>query len=162
MSITQELVKELFDYRDGQLYWKKTTSKRSIAGNLAGYLSKRGYWRVSIDYKHYYTHRIIFLMFHGHLPKLLDHIDSNPLNNKIENLRAATSAENVRNSKLRKNNTSGVKGVSWSKLHKKWRVEVMVDGKTHRLGLFKDLELAQLVAQEARNKYHKDFANHGQ
>lgn len=161
MSITQELVKDLFDYKEGQLYWKKTTSNRSIAGNLAGYLSKRGYWRVSIDYKHYYTHRIIFLMFHGHLPKLLDHIDSNPLNNKIENLRAATSAENVRNSKLRKTNTSGIKGVSWDKQHKKWSVAIMVSGKNYRIGRFKDLELAQLAIAEARNKYHQEFANHG-
>jgi hypothetical protein len=161
MSITQELVKELFEYKDGQLFWKKTTSKRSIAGNLAGYLTKRGYWRVSINYKHYYTHRIVFLMFHGHLPKLLDHIDGNPLNNKIENLRAATSAENVRNSKLRNTNKSGIKGVCWDKQHKKWSVTIMVSGKNYRIGRFKDLELAQLAIEEARNKYHKEFANHG-
>jgi hypothetical protein len=161
MSITQELVNELFEYKDGQLFWKKTTSKRSIAGNLAGYLTKRGYWRVSINYKHYYTHRIVFLMFHGHLPKLLDHIDGNPLNNKIENLRAATSAENVRNSKLRNTNKSGIKGVCWDKQHKKWSVTIMVSGKNYRIGRFKDLELAQLAIEEARNKYHKEFANHG-
>ena len=161
MSITQELVKELFDYRDGNLYWKNTKSNRVVKGSVAGGLCKKGYFRISINYKHYYNHRIIFLMFHGYLPKLIDHKDGNRLNNKIENLRQATFAENLRNSKLRKNNTSGVKGVSWSKLHKKWRVAVMLNGDTYRLGLFKDLELAQLVAEEARNKYHKEFANHG-
>jgi hypothetical protein len=161
MPITQEEVKELFEYKDGQLFWKNPKSNRCKHGQLAGSIGKRGYWRVCINYKQHYQHRLIFLMFHGHLPQILDHKDGNPLNNKIENLREATAAENLRNSKLRKNNTSGVKGVSWSKLHKKWRAVVMVNGVNHRLGLFKDLELAQLVAEEARNKYHKEFAKHG-
>lgn len=161
MSITQELVKELFDYKDGQLYWKKSVSKRCKAGEVAGHIGQRGYWRVGINYKRYTTHRIVFLMFHGYLPECIDHIDGNSLNNKIENLREASTSENLRNSKISVRNTSGVKGVSWDKKKKSWSVLIMVNYKQIRIGRFKDLKLAKLAAQEARNKYHKDFANHG-
>jgi hypothetical protein len=161
MSITQDLIKELFEYKDGQLYWKNPTSSRCKSGQVAGAIGKRGYWRVGVNYKHYTTHRIVFLLFHGYLPKLIDHIDGNCLNNKIENLREATTSENLRNSKLSAKNTSGTKGVTWDKQTKSWSVGIMVNYKQIRIGRFKDLELAQLVAQEARNKYHKEFANYG-
>ena len=58
-------------------------------------------------------------------------------------------------------NTSGVKGVSWRRKSKKWTVRVTVDGEYKSFGSYDDLELAELVAIEARNKYHKEFANHG-
>ena len=161
MQITQQLVKELFEYRDGELYWKIRPAQRVRAGDKAGKIEKQGYKVVSIKSKFYKVHRIIFLMFHGYVPDILDHIDGNKLNNNINNLRPATHAQNCRNAKIPKTNTSGYKGVTWDKENKKWMVQISVNGKNKKIGRFFDLELAGLAAEEARNKYHKEFANHG-
>ncbi len=161
MTITQDKVKELFEYRDGALFWKVKLNSRIVIGSKAGTLDKDGYVCIKIDKKIYKSHRLIYLYHHGNLPTFIDHIDGNKSNNKIENLRSATNSENVKNAKLRKDNSSGIKGVNWHKVTKKWAVQISVNGQKKHIGIFDDLELASLVAQEARNKFHKEFANHG-
>jgi hypothetical protein len=94
------------------------------------------------------------------LPEFLDHIDGNTFNNCIENLRPATISQNNCNQVIRKDNTSGIKGVSWCKTWKKWKVRVQINRKRISFGYFKNLELAELVAIEARNKFHGNFAKH--
>lgn len=157
--ITQEYLHEIFDYKDGVLYWKKS-GKGRIKSLIVGGPDKDGYIQVSINHKKYKAHRLIFMMFHGFLPKMIDHIDGNPSNNRIENLRESTHLQNQYNRKIAKNNTSGYKNVRWSKKDKRWTVIIKVCGKNTYIGQFKDLELADLVAQEARDKYHKEFARH--
>ena len=97
-------------------------------------------------------------MFNVYMPKEVDHIDGNSLNNKIENLREANRSENVCNIGIKKTNTSGYKGVHWDKARNKWMVTVQKNKKIVFNKRFEDLELAVLVAEEARNKYHKEFA----
>ena len=97
-------------------------------------------------------------MFHGYLPKCVDHIDRDQTNDRIENLRAATVAENQRNVALRKDNSSGVKNVCWNKRSKKWGVQLSFNGKIRHFGHYDNLELAELVALEARAKFHGKFA----
>jgi hypothetical protein len=159
--LTKEFLHNIFDYCDGKIFWKAKLSSKTHIGTRAGCLSSDGYRYVGINKKRYSEHRIIFLMEKGYLPKLVDHIDNNPLNNKIENLREATNFQNSQNAKLAKTNTSGFKGVFWHKINKKWLVSLKIQGKNKHFGYFKDLELAALVVQEARNKYHGSFANHG-
>jgi len=113
---------------------------------------------VQVDKKLYLTHRVIFLMHHGYMPVIVDHIDGNPKNNKIENLRDATYLQNALNVKVRKDSISGVQNVGWHKTHKTWCVHLTVYGKRKCIGYFKDLELAELVAQEARRKYYGNYA----
>ena len=161
MSITQDLVKELFYYEDGVLYYKVKTCNRIRKGQKAGGMAGDGYLHTSINSKKYKNHRIIFLMFKGFLPAVIDHIDGNPLNNNINNLRPATTSQNLQNAKLSKANTSGIKGVTWEKDRKKWKAQLMFNGQVHRLGSFDDIELAALVIEEARLKHHKEFARHG-
>jgi hypothetical protein len=156
--ITQELVLKLFEYKDGCLYWKSMPYKRNdLIGTEAGTLDgdRR---QITINKKHYKTHRLVYLMFHGFIPKEIDHIDNNPLNNRIENLRSANRSEQACNTRLRKDNTSGIKGVSWDKKRNKWKVSINKNKKNVYGARFDDLELAELVAVEARNKYHKEFA----
>lgn len=160
-SITQDYVKQLFEYRDGELYWKIKHSRNVWIGRKVGSKTQRGYYQLQLNKKFYLNHRIIFLMHHGYLPEYLDHIDGNPSNNKIENLRAATLTQNQYNTKLHKNNNSGFKGVSWCNTTNNWRVRIQIKKVGKVIGYFDDLELAGLVAQEARNKYHGEFANHG-
>jgi hypothetical protein len=67
---------------------------------------------------------------------IADHIDGNTLNNKRSNLRIATNSENVRSQKIHKNNTSGYKGVTWDKGHKKWLAQIMVNYKNCFIGYY--------------------------
>ena len=159
--ITQEQVKKLFDYRNGELYWMINPCKNVKIGDMAGSLNNKGYKRTSINKKIYSIHRLIFLMFHGYLPKVLDHIDGNRLNNQIENLREATAAQNQHNSKKPITNTSGVKCVFWHKQTKKWQVKLKTNGVSKSFGLYNDIEVAKFIAETMRYKYHGAFANHG-
>ena len=161
MTITQNQVKDLFDYRDGELYWKISLAYKIKIGNKAGSLNGRGYLNTKIKGRLYRNHRIIFLYHHGYLPKCIDHIDGNKINNRIENLREATISQNICNARTRADNTSGVKGVSWHKQTKKWIVQLQVKNKAKYFGLYHDIEVAKFIAETMRNKYHGAFANHG-
>jgi hypothetical protein len=157
--MNQDLLHQLFEYRDGELYWK-VNKGTATAGSLASKKRPDGYARVGIDGKRYFAHRLIFLMQYGRLPECIDHIDGNPSNNHIDNLREASHQQNLYNTKLSARNTSGIKGVHWHKLSSKWRVILSICGKKQHIGLFADKELADLVSIEARDKYHKEFARH--
>lgn len=91
--------------------------------------------------------------------KMFDHIDLNPLNNRRDNLRAATYRENAQNGPLRKNNTSGVTGVSWSKDKNKWCVYIQINGKKTYLGSFVNKTEAIVTRLRAEQKYYGQFAS---
>ena len=99
------------------------------------------------------------MLHHGFLTKgkCIDHIDGNPLNNKVENLRESNRKQNSQNSKLRSDNKSGHKGVYWHKKSGKWRVVIKANGKRHYFGLYENKEEAIRVAIEARKKLHGEF-----
>lgn len=156
--LTQDYVRSLFEYVDGDLIWKITKSKRSKIGDKVGHLGSGGYKTVRIDYKSFKVHRIIFLYHHGYLPLEVDHIDGDKLNNKIQNLRPTTKTQNQWNSKTPITNKSGVKGVSWSKSNKKWHVSVGQNGKTFGRKHFEDLNEAKLYVENLRKKLHGDYA----
>jgi hypothetical protein len=144
----------LFYYKNGKLFYKSS-------GKKAGWEQKNGYAKVEINYQTYCQHRIVFLMHHGFLPKVVDHIDGNKLNNNIENLRASNQSKNALYARKKSHNTSGVKGVHFHRISNKWWARISIDGKRKSLGLFDDLELAELVMIEAREKHHGEFAHHG-
>jgi hypothetical protein len=156
--ITKERVLKLLEYRDGSLFWKVKPAKQIAVGAEAGCKNSHGYCVVRVDGVLYGAHRIVFLMHHGYLPDYIDHADGNRLNNSIDNLRSATASENACNKLTQSNNKSGVSGVRWHKQIKHWCVEIQVNKVKHYLGIYKDLELAGLVAAEARNLYHGNFA----
>lgn len=155
-NITQALCIQLFEYRDGCLYWKRGNTRRK-AGDKAGCLDKKGYVQVKIFRKPYKAHRIIFLMSHGWLPRFIDHIDGNPANNRVENLRACTQQQNVFNSSMRSTNTSGYIGVSWDKSANKWRASVRVGNKTTVVGRFDTAEIASEERTRAAKMLHGEF-----
>lgn len=158
--ITKQLVTEYFDHKDGHLYWKKVIhpNKQYLVGQEVGSIHATGYRHVTWMGKIHKVHRLIFLLEHDYLPKEIDHINGDRQDNRIENLREVTRSENQYNKAMCKSNTSGFRGVNWHKHSKSWVVRVCTKGKTKILGYFKDLELAGLVADEARNLYHGKFA----
>jgi len=150
-----------FRYEGGNLIYRIKPANRIKAGEVSGCLNGDGYLQVKIKTKAYAVHRLIFLMHHGCLPGEVDHIDTNKLNNHIENLRPATHAENKHNEGIRKNNTSGVKGVSWNKDAKKWHARCCVNGKEYYIGSFGALSEAEQMIRSFRRQHHGSFANHG-
>jgi hypothetical protein len=151
--ITQEYLKSVLEYDPITGVFKSIKT-----GKKLGYIDAK-YERIEIKGKAYYTHRLAWLYMYGRFPELdIDHINCNKLDNRICNLRVATCIENLRNTGKNKRNTSGAKNVYYHKPTNKWQVRVSIDGKSKHLGLFDDFELADLVATEARNKYHGEFA----
>ena len=162
------LINDLFEYRDGELYWKERPSRRVDISKPAGYINDRGYRRIKIKGKAYRAHRLMYQMFNEHWDitdtsqdNSVDHADRNPLNNNIDNLRIATSSENNCNSGKQKNNTSGTTGVCWDKSSGKWKVRVAVNKKQHYGGYFVNKEDAISKATQMRDELHGEFVNHG-
>lgn len=118
------------------------------------YVMSTIYNKITKETKNFSLHRLIM-----NFPKnmQINHIDGNGLNNQKNNLRVCTQAENLRNSKKSKNNTSGYKGVSYNKYAKKYDARIMIDHKQIFLGNFKTLELAYVAYCKASKKYHGKF-----
>ena len=159
-TLTKDYLHQIFDYKDGELYWKINKASVKI-GQKAGTLDRQNNrLQIQINNKFYKVHRIIFMMFYGYFPKEIDHEDGNPANNKIENLRDSTSSQNNYNQRLRKDNTSGVKGVSWDKQSRKWKARCWVNKKMHLIGFFDNIEQAADAMKSARIELHGNFARH--
>lgn len=157
--ITQERIKELFDYRDdGNLVRKVTVQSRSMAGQVAGGVTGEGRVLVSVDYRRYKAHRLVWLWHHGTMPPEIDHIDGNPSNNRIENLRAVTHAQNMKNSKMPVTNTTGYKGVRYHKGNAKWTAQISINNRSKYLGSFESPEDAAEAYRSAAREHYGEFA----
>lgn len=143
--ITQDDVKEWFDYNEGELVWKKGHPK--VLGKIAGCFKSRGYRYVCLEGKHYRVHRLIFLYHHGYLPALVDHDDNDRRNNRIENLIDRSNSENLLKSPFRNFEESGVKGLIYSVVKKKWILDSDYLRGNKRLGEFDTYEEAVLGAK---------------
>jgi len=109
----------------------------------------------------HYVHRLVALHFisNPENKKYVDHIDGDKTNNKIENLRWATSRENAANARMPTTNTSGVKGVSWDKSRSKWMVRISINGKQTNLGYFSTIEEATEVRRKSAQEHYGEFCN---
>jgi hypothetical protein len=91
----------------------------------------------------------------------VDHINGNKLDNRIENLRICTRAENQRNVRMIRSNKSGFKGVAKHQKSERWRAQIQVNKKQIFLGIFDTPEEASAAYVEAAMKYFGQFANIG-
>ena len=151
--MSPELISKLFQYHDGHLIWKIDSGSRKVKGQIAGSTEASGHRSLKWKGKRYKIHRLIYLMHHGHAPEFLDHIDGDPANNKVENLRPITKSQNMMNSKSR----SDHKNVSWHKGTSRWRVAVTKDRKQYA-SFHKTLEEAKVAAEKLRQELHGDYA----
>lgn len=144
-----------YDLESGHFTNKVDRGATARAGQRAGGITKDGYIRIKIDGTYFMAHSLAFLYVEGKIPPLVDHKDCNPLNNAWSNLRPCDKNQNSRNRRLRKDSTTGIKGVK-AKRHGFY--EVRVGG--NYIGCYKDLELAEFIAREVREKLHEEFARH--
>jgi hypothetical protein len=160
-----DLVRQELDYNKetGEIKWRYSGQGRNI--DRVGRSDERGYVRLTLNYKVYLLHRIIWLYVTGDDPGdfTIDHRNGNTRDNRWENLRLATDDENQRNRRLPRNNTSGVKGVVKDRGMWSARITTKVNGETklRNFGRFKTIEEATEVIKRAREKMHGEFTNHG-
>lgn len=160
-DVTVGRVRQLLDYNpeSGAFLWKIATSSKNPVGSVAGVVNNAGYRLISIDGKKYLAHRLAWLYVHGVWPKGdIDHINRDKLDNRLINLREATRTQNNVNSKVRSDNTSGYRGVTWHRDSQKWRVTVHLNKKQYQVGMFESLEEAVEAQKAAQSKLHKEFA----
>lgn len=173
---TLEYLNECFflDRDTGNIIWKERPAHHFIresamarfnkifSGKHAGNYRPDGYVRILINKTRYYAHRIVYSMSRqmeiSDIPKEIDHIDKNQRNNKPENLRAASRSQNVMNTTIRADNTSGFKGVGFDRRIGKWVARVKLGGKVIYHGSFQNPESASLARNIAAEQIHGIFA----
>ena len=149
-ALTQKILAEKLDYspRTGLFTWKISPARAIKQGKTAGSVHPSGHVFISIARKLYAAHRLAWLYVYGSWPKQsLDHIDGNPANNKIKNLRELGHTKNLQAArKARRNSRAGLLGVSYRKDCNKWQARIQRDKKMLSLGFF-------LTAEEAHEAY---------
>jgi hypothetical protein len=156
--MNSKLLKTLLHYNPdtGLFTWKYSNSDKPIIGTTAGTRHPHGYIRINIHKKMYYAHRLAWLYIYGELPKLeIDHIDRDPSNNRIENLRIATHSQNMSNAPKRRTNICGLKGVC--RHQNRWMARITSQGRGIYLGLFDTAEEAYSAYLVAAKKFHGEF-----
>ena len=142
-----------YDPETGVVTRKIATSRRVKAGSVVGYDDSKGYKRFILRGRKYFVHRLVWLLAHGQWPPgEMDHINRDPSDNRLENLRVVSSTENKKNRRMFSNNKSGVKGV-YKTPHGSWSAEIYVDSKKIRLGWHKDKQDAIKARKDAEEKY---------
>lgn len=166
INLTVEDIRRIFNYdaMTGELTWRyreECPSKWNTrySGKIAGSVNHYGYIRIAINNISYRAHRLIWAWVYGIFPEgEIDHINGNPGDNRLVNLRIATHQENLRNVRKSPNNISGVKGVQYDKHRGTWAPQIRVKDKTINLGRFYSLEEAKKIRREAELKYFGEFS----
>lgn len=161
-ELTHDRLLELVNYDpDTGLFTNRVRrSNVSPIGKILGTKNSSGHLVAQIDKKIYLLHRLAWFYYYKEWPKnILDHIDRNPENNRIHNLREATKITNSYNSKLRKDNTSGIKGVYFDKRRNLFYSQIVANKQKTFLGYFKTKEEAAKAYTDAARLAHGEFIN---
>lgn len=158
--ITQDELKELFSYDSSTgLFIRKTITGRHgrwKSGDIAGSVNAQGYWQINIGGHVYLAHRLVWLYVYGYFPIGVDHINGIRRDNRLHNLREATQAQNMQNEKLaRKNNVSGLLGVTFRKDRGTYVAKIRSNGKQINLGTFDNAEDAHAAYISAKREMHQ-------
>lgn len=131
-----------------------------VAGDHVTVKAGPGYWGTCAGGEAYTMHRVVWELTHGTTPEQVDHINGDKLDNRPDNLRAATNTENSWNKQAYANNKTGVKGLVWDGKNQRWRGHVFAGGKTHgKSG--KDRAIIEAWLAAKRLELHGEFAHNG-
>lgn len=154
-----------YDPKHGFFIWKHrpelraTTNSLRVGTHAGSPNGKRGYIAICINGKLHYAHRLAWLFMTGEWPNdMIDHIDGDTANNKFANLRQANRSQNNWNAQKTNRNTSGYKGVYWSKNAKKWVAHITIKGVYHYLGLHNTAEAGHAAYCEASARLHGEYS----
>ena len=159
-NFTQDELKEVISYNPetGAFAWRVGIGS-VVAGKPAGCINTLGYLVIRFKKKLYLAHRLAWFYVNGSWPQCeLDHINGNPSDNRMQNLREASHAENNRNKQKHTDNSSGFKGVSLHRQSGLWEARICKDGVATRLGLFRSPENASRAYDAHVSKLHGEFA----
>lgn len=165
-TITVTALKAMLSYdpETGNFMWLKRPDKSvqwngRYVGTLAGWFDWKKYRIITIDYLNHRAHRLAWLYMTGEWPpEDIDHINGNPSDNRWINLRLASRSQNNGNTKLRANNTSGCRGVSWDKSTQRWSANCKFNKKYVFRGLFDSFDDAKDAYEFAYRKHFGEFA----
>lgn len=163
--ITVERIKEFFEYdpETGEFIRIKINhpSHKRFLGKPAGRIDSWGHRQIGIDGVKYAAHRLAWFVMTGEWPDFeIDHKDTDPDNNRWDNLRPADRSEQVCNQGVKATNKSGYKGVSWYPRYNKWLARIGKGGKFHCLGYFDKKEDAAEAYANAAQELHGEFARY--
>lgn len=180
-DLSIEYLEECFtaNFEEGYLTWNKrpvshfnkertckiwnTKYSGTRAGNL--YTRKSGYqsYQVGIQDISYLVHRVLYALHHKKWPDFdIGHVNGNPLDNRIENLSDVPHADNMKFTKLKKQNTSGINGVYWCKKRERWVLNA-IRGSATRPYLTQHISLFEVVcARKSHELAYGMHINHGQ
>jgi len=157
-----ERIRELYIYREDGRLCRKSDSVHRKAGTVAGWqVTGRAYRQVRVGRKTVAEHRAIFHLHFGWLPQIVDHINGDTIDNRIENLRASTPAKNALNRKIQINNSSGCTGVVCVSKSFRWRATIQVNYNKINLGTFSSREEAIKARQDGEKRYHGILSRRG-
>jgi len=155
-GLTQEQLKAILEYNQDTGVFSKLN--QNCLKKDYGHTRYDGYRLITINRKSYRAHRLAWLYVYGILPDCdIDHIDGDPSNNKISNLRLATRTQNTQNSKTPKHNSSGVKGVYYHKRDKAYEARIQHNGKRIFIGRYGDIDLAKAAYENAAKDLFGSF-----
>lgn len=153
---------ELLSYepKTGHFYWKEDRGGFAKRGSRAGAVDANGYVNIRVRRRLYKAHRLAWLYIHGVWPELdIDHINGNKADNRLCNLRLATSAQNVANSNVRCDSKLGLKGVRLAGgCTRRWVARITEDGTRRVIGRYSSPEAAYAAYCEAAAKHFGQFA----
>lgn len=157
MDYIDELRHDLEYHPHGRLIWTSCNRNSSKNGSVAGYRQKSGYRYINHKQKLRRENRLIWMFFNGSIPygMQVDHINRIRDDNRIENLRLVSNAENQKNKSLSIRNKTGISGVSRHKKAGKWQAMI---SRIH-LGLYDDFFEACCARKSAENKYKTGVYN---
>ncbi len=147
-----------YNKNTGVFKWIKKSKKSTRIGSIAGHKNSLGYIQIRLKKKMHLAHRLSFLLENGYLPKAIDHINGNPTDTRISNLREATQYQNTLNRGISKNNISGYKGVHFDKSRNKWMAYINFNKLRINLGRFSCKHTAARAYNLAARMYHGKFA----
>lgn len=154
-DLMAERLREVLSYdpETGIFRWNIRPNTRIRVGAIAGRIHRDGHRIICIAGRQFYAHRLAFFYVHGRWPTLIDHKDRNPDNNRIDNLREATPAQNAANSRRR--NLSGFRGAYF--YAGKFNASIAVNGRAKHLGRFNTAEEAHFAYLKAARELHGEF-----
>lgn len=149
-----------YDPDTGVFTWlNPNMPSRAKQGGVAGTKTKPGYWMICINRHHIFAHRLAWFYMTGEWPKAeVDHRDCDPSNNAWSNLRDVSSGLNGRNTRIRKDNTTGFKCVAYNKRKRKYFSYIRHEGRLQFLGYFSTPEAAHAVYAKTAVALYGEYA----